>query len=180
MAGELTLRSYEPDDAPAVNGLMNAELVKHELFEPPMISEDERRDMIALGPTARHIVIESGGRILAYGSLETGNRRRAHTGSISFAVDAGSWGQGIGTTMLEALLDLADNWYNVRRLWALAFTDNRRAIQLLERHGFEIEATHEAYALRAGSLVDAYTLARLRNDPPLVEAADERDHDTAG
>lgn len=180
MVGEITLRSYEPDDAPAVNQLLNQGPVKRELFEPPMIADAERRDMISPGPLNRHIVAESGGRIVAYGSLETGNRRRAHTGTISFAVAPDFWGQGIGTTMLEALLDLADNWYNVRRLSTLVFTDNSRALHLLASRGFEIEATHEAYALREGSLESAYTLARLRNEPPLVETADERDQDTAG
>lgn len=180
MADEISLRSYEPDDAPAVNRLLNQDLVKRELFEPPLISDAERREMISLGPVNRHIVAESEGHIVAYGWLETGNRRRAHTGSISFTVAPDSWGQGIGTMLLEALLDLADNWYNVRRLSLHVFTDNSRAIHMLESHGFEIEATHEAYALREGSLTSAYTLARLRNDPPLVEVAHGRDHDQAG
>lgn len=170
MAAEVRLRSYEPDDAPAVNRLLNQDPVKRELFEPPLISDSERRDMISPGPLNRHLVAESEGQIVAYGSLETGNRRRAHTGSISFAVASDFWGQGIGSTVLEALLDLADNWYNVRRLSLQAFTDNSRAIHLLESHGFEVEATHEAYALREGILTDAYTLARLRNDPAIVEA----------
>jgi putative acetyltransferase len=170
MPGEVNLRSYEPDDAPAVNRLLNQGPIKRELFEPPLISDAERRDMISPGPLNRHLVAESEGQIVAYGSLETGNRRRAHTGSISFAVAPNFWGQGIGTTVLVALLDLADNWYNVRRLSLQIFVDNSRAIHILERHGFEIEATHEAYALREGNLASAHTLARLRNDPAIVEA----------
>ena len=180
MAGEVTLRAYEPDDAPAVNRVLNRDRVKREFFEPPLIADAERRDMISPVPLNRHLVAEVDGRIAGYGSLVTGNRRRAHSGSISFAVEPDHWGEGIGTLLLEALLDLADNWFNVRRLSLQVFTDNSRAIQMLERRGFQIEATHEAYALREGILTDAYTLARLRNEPDLVEAADGRDQDQGG
>ena len=71
-------------------------------------------------------------------------------------------GQGIGSALLEAALDLADNWLGVTRVDLQVYTDNQAGIALYEKFGFEIEGTHYRYVLRAGEYVDAYSMARLR------------------
>jgi putative acetyltransferase len=71
-------------------------------------------------------------------------------------------GKGVGTALMQALVDLADGWLNVFRLELTVFVDNRRAIALYRKFGFEIEGTHKAYALRAGEYVDAHFMARIR------------------
>jgi putative acetyltransferase len=48
-------------------------------------------------------------------------------------------GQGVGTALIEAAIDLADNWRNLTRLELRVFTDNAPAIHLYEKVGFEIE-----------------------------------------
>jgi L-phenylalanine/L-methionine N-acetyltransferase len=89
-------------------------------------------------------------------------------GAIGMGVDESSQGRGVGTVLLRALLDLADNWYNLRRLQLEVYTDNVIAIRLYERHGFEIEGTHRAFAYRQGQFVDAYSMARLREGPSVL------------
>jgi putative acetyltransferase len=68
---------------------------------------------------------------------------------------------------MAAAIDLADNWYNLRRLELEVYTDNAAAIRLYQRFGFVIEGTHHSYAYREGAFVDAYSMARLRNEPPV-------------
>jgi putative acetyltransferase len=53
----------------------------------------------------------------------------------------------------------------VSRIELTVFTDNERAIALYRKHGFEIEGTHRAYALRAGVYSDTYSMARIRAKP---------------
>jgi putative acetyltransferase len=71
-------------------------------------------------------------------------------------------GQGVGTALLAAILDLADNWLGLRRIELHVYTDNAPAIHLYQKFGFEIEGTARHYAFRAGEYADAYAMARLR------------------
>jgi L-phenylalanine/L-methionine N-acetyltransferase len=71
-------------------------------------------------------------------------------------------GRGVGTELMEAALDLADNWLNLTRIELRVYVDNAPAIALYEKFGFEVEGTHRYFAFRNGEYVDAYSMARLR------------------
>jgi putative acetyltransferase len=73
--------------------------------------------------------------------------------------------KGVGSALLAAAIDIADNWYGLARLELSVYTDNEGAIALYKKYGFEIEGTLRAYALRDGAFVDTYTMARLRTRP---------------
>jgi putative acetyltransferase len=88
--------------------------------------------------------------------------RRAHARMLGMAVQQRFHGKGVGTALMQALVDLADKWLPVTRIELTVFTDNGRAIDLYKRFGFEIEGTHKAYALRDGKYVDTYAMARTR------------------
>jgi putative acetyltransferase len=88
--------------------------------------------------------------------------RRAHARHVGMAVRYEHQGKGVGNALMEALTGLADNWLNVSRLELTVFTDNERAIALYRKHGFEIEGTHRAYALRASKWADVHSMARIR------------------
>ena len=71
-------------------------------------------------------------------------------------------GTGVGTALMEAALDLADNWLNLTRVELTVYTDNEAGIALYRKFGFEIEGTHRRFAFRGGEYVDAYSMARIR------------------
>jgi L-phenylalanine/L-methionine N-acetyltransferase len=71
-------------------------------------------------------------------------------------------GKGVGTALMEAALDLADNWLNLARIELTVYVDNAPAIALYEKFGFEVEGTHRRFAFRKGEYVDAYSMARLK------------------
>ena len=70
--------------------------------------------------------------------------------------------QGIGSKMMKAILDLADNWLNLKRLELEVYIDNTGAIHLYEKYGFVIEGTLRKFAFRDGDYVDAYVMGRVR------------------
>jgi putative acetyltransferase len=70
--------------------------------------------------------------------------------------------RGVGSALMRAMIDLADNWLGLRRLELEVWTDNTLAIHLYEKFGFAVEGTGRQYARRAGELVDCYFMARLK------------------
>jgi putative acetyltransferase len=71
-------------------------------------------------------------------------------------------GRGIGTALLAALVDLSDNWLNLKRLELTVYVDNEPAIRLYQKFGFEMEGTRRRDVFRNGQYVDSYAMARLR------------------
>jgi putative acetyltransferase len=92
--------------------------------------------------------------------------RRRHVGQIGMAVRDDWQGRGIGTVLLKAAVDLADQWLNLYRLELEVYTDNEPALRLYQKFGFIIEGTFARYAYRAGHYVDVYAMARLKADEP--------------
>jgi GNAT superfamily N-acetyltransferase len=59
-------------------------------------------------------------------SLETSPTRwrMRHVGSMGMAVRDDWQGKGVGTALMEAALDLADNWLNLTRIEVTVYVDN--------------------------------------------------------
>jgi putative acetyltransferase len=92
--------------------------------------------------------------------------RRRHVGQIGMAVRDDWQGKGVGSALMQAAVDLADKWLNLSRLELEVYTDNELAVRLYKKFGFSVEGTLRRYAFRDGRFVDAYMMARLRQDEP--------------
>lgn len=156
------IREFRPSDIPALNALHNDPRVAAQILQIPFMTDAERAERFVQSPTQRTLIADRDGEPVGALGLEIYTRRRAHVGSIGMAVRTDMQGQGIGRLLLGAAVDLADNWYNLRRIELEVYADNERAIRLYRSYGFEVEGTHRAYAFRLGEFVDAITMARLR------------------
>jgi L-phenylalanine/L-methionine N-acetyltransferase len=74
-------------------------------------------------------------------------------------------GKGVGSKLLAAALDIADNWMNLRRVELTVYADNEAAIGLYRKFGFETEGLLRDYGFRDGQWVDVLSMARLRRMP---------------
>ena len=88
--------------------------------------------------------------------------RRRHAAHVGLIVHENWHAKGVGTALMKALIDSADNWLNLSRLELTVFTDNDPAVKLYKKLGFVIEGTHKKYAFRDGELADVYAMARVR------------------
>ncbi|MFT4539311.1 MAG: putative acetyltransferase [Planctomycetota bacterium] len=95
--------------------------------------------------------------------------RRAHVAGLGMFVHDDHQNQGIGGHLMQAALDLADNWLNLRRLELTVHTDNKHAVHLYDKFGFVKEGTFVDYAIRDGEFIDAHTMARVRKDCSVME-----------
>ena len=80
---------------------------------------------------------------------------------LGMAVRDDQQGKGVGSALMQAVLDLADNWLNLIRIELHVYTDNTAGVALYEKFGFQIEGTHYLYAFRNGEYTDAYSMARI-------------------
>jgi putative acetyltransferase len=110
-----------------------------------------------------HLVAVVDGTVVGQlGLFHAPRPRRRHTAHLGMAVHDEFHGKGVGTALMKAALDQADNWLNVMRVELTVFVDNEAAIALYKKCGFEIEGTHRKYGFRNGELCDTYSMARLR------------------
>ena len=100
--------------------------------------------------------------IIGCASLHVSSNRKRHIGSIGMMVHKDYQGMGVGTKLMESLLDIADNWLMLVRVELTVFIDNERAIGLYKRFGFNIEGTMEKAGIRSGEYVDNYMMARIK------------------
>lgn len=160
-SGQITIRAAEPDDVVEYTRIHNIPEVMRETSLPPYMAVIEHPQRVTNSATQRHLVAELNGSIAGFASLHLFLGRRAHAASIGIAVDPAQRGKGVGTALMDALIQLGAQWYGIKRFELKVLTENQRAIQLYERFGFEVEATHREFTQREGRYVDAYSMARL-------------------
>jgi putative acetyltransferase len=69
------------------------------------------------------------GAVIGHLGLEAFSRiRRSHAGSVGMAVALAWQGKGVGSKLLAAALDVADNWMNLHRVELSVYADNEAAI----------------------------------------------------
>lgn len=101
--------------------------------------------------------------VIGHIGLEQYSRiRQTHVGGIGMVVTPDWHRKGVGSKLLAAVLEVADNWMNLRRVELTVYADNEAAIGLYQKFGFETEGRLRQYAIRDGMMVDALTMARLR------------------
>ncbi len=161
----VSVRHAEPDDAQAIHQILCGPRATAGTLQLPLQSVEgvRKRFFSETREGLYHLVACMDEEVVGHLGLETFTRpRRRHVGEIGMAVRDDWQGQGVGTALMEAVLDLADNWLDLTRIELSVYTDNAAGIALYEKFGFEIEGTHRRYAFRNGDYVDAYSMARLR------------------
>jgi putative acetyltransferase len=161
----IQIRRSEPDDYRVICEIFSQPNAIRGTLQIPFPSAESWRKRLADQSEDRiGLVACIDGEVVGDISLVYGDRtpRRRHVGQLGIVVHDDWQGRGIGTALMKAAVDLADRWLNLNRLELTVYTDNRPAIALYEKYGFDIEGTLRRYAYREGSYVDAYAMARLR------------------
>lgn len=164
MLENVAIRAASPQDAEAITALHNLPGYRYGTLRTPFHSvADIRSSLEKPVGDGRRLVADLDGQVIGdIGLTLAGNPRRRHTASIGMGVHDAFAGRGVGSELMKAVLDIADNWLDLRRVELTVFTDNEAAIRLYERHGFIREGCLKAFAFRDGQYVDAYTMARLK------------------
>ncbi|WP_428393933.1 GNAT family N-acetyltransferase [Lichenicoccus sp.] len=158
----LELRAARTGDTEALAAMMSLPGYCWGTAQTPFPTLEQVRSRIEkLAPNTPHLVALVDAELVGSASLQRFTGRRAHSAGIGIGVHDAWVGRGIGTTLMAALIDLADNWMALGRLELTVNVDNLPALALYRRFGFEVEGTHRAHIFRGGEFVDGHTMARL-------------------
>ena len=164
MSQKIVIRHREPKDLDDLYELQKGERYVWGTLQNPYTSIDVVRKRIETPVEGLTVLVaELDGKVVGQlGLMVLSRPRRKHVGTIGMGVHDNYAGQGAGTALMAACVDLADNWLNLTRLELEVFTDNHAAISLYKKFNFVEEGVMRAHAFRAGEYVDTLSMARFR------------------
>ncbi len=164
---QLQVRAQRASDWESLYAMREEPGVRYNVLAVPFTDPDQVRERVARYHEGSH-------RLIAEALLPDGTRRvvgqlglwveklsGASRGGLGIQVSTAYQGMGVGSALMAAMCDLADNWLNLHRVELEVFTDNQRGIALYKKFSFEIEATLRRYAYRDGHYTDAHMMGRL-------------------
>ncbi len=157
-----SIRAVRSEDAEAITAMRSLPGVRHGTLALPFPTvEASRKRFESLPKGDLCVVAECGGAVIGTASLNRLQGRRGHCGSIGLMVHDAHVGRGVGTALMAALVDAADNWLGLLRLELEVNTDNAPALALYRRFGFVVEGRLVANAFRDGDYIDCFAMGRL-------------------
>lgn len=136
-------------------GIPSERVKRSEDFIINMDSNNHQLVAVAKTQSGEDIIIGTVGLIV------NANPRTRHSGSIGIMIHKDYQNMGVGTALIQAIIDIADNWLMLIRVELGVFEDNERAIHLYEKFGFEKEGLKRLAAVRNGKYENEYIMARI-------------------
>ena len=166
---EFTIRPTTIGDAAGINELRRMPGVFENILGIPSERIKRNEDYINSMDENTHsfvaIIKDSNGNEIVIGNAGLGvysNLRTRHSAGIGMMVHKDFQGMGVGSKLMESLLDIADNWLMLTRVELSVFIDNERAIALYKKFGFSIEGTKKKAGIRNGAYIDEFIMARVK------------------
>lgn len=154
----LLLRAPEKEDAAAciqylkqVGGETDF-LLADENGIPGLTEESEKAYLqsVADQPRAAMILALCDGEIVGISEVRaSGHPRMFHNAGLAISIKKAYWGLGIGSLLMQEMIDFAIATQGVTRLRIEVFADNARAIGLYKKFGFtECGSRHDYFSVR--------------------------------
>jgi RimJ/RimL family protein N-acetyltransferase len=94
--------------------------------------------------------------------VELGEDIHQRTGEIGFWLGEPFWGRGIVTSAVVAFTPWAFDRFDLLRIWAGVFDNNRASARVLEKAGYCFEGRLRGAVVKEGRVLDELVYSRLR------------------
>ena len=112
-----------------------------------------------------HVLAEINGNIVGMSDFTGGKQKRIHhIGEFGILVLRKYWSMGIGSALIETIIEWAKKTSIVRKINLKVRVDNKRAIMLYKKYGFVKEGEISRQLLINNKFYDAYLMG-LEIDP---------------
>lgn len=163
----IRIRAASPADADAITIIATQpSVVWGTLQLPEQAPGFWRKRLESNDPNLSYMLVaEVEGTVVGLAGLHWGGRMRSrHVADLGMFIHADYQGKGVGSALMQALVEAADRWLGLVRLELEVYPDNERAVKLYEKFGFVVEGRKRMNAFRDGRYVDSLVMGRIRPD----------------
>jgi len=82
---------------------------------------------------------------------------------IAYWVGESFWGQGVATEAIRQMVDYTFYYFDIIRLYAEVFENNKASMRALEKNGFYLEGVRRKSVFKNDQLMDDYIWVKLRS-----------------
>ena len=167
---DVTVRSAIKRDAETILQVLKS-VIDEEIWQLTSGSEfnvtieEEEAWIEAHRTQPNHLILlaEMEGRIVGILDFANGHRQRiAHTGEFGISVDKSMRSHGIGSLLLQELIDWAGENKTIERIGLNVHGNNDRAVALYKKMGFQIEGIRKHHLKYGdGQYVDTVVMGRF-------------------
>ena len=165
--GEWQLRSFQPDDSPALAKYANNREVWRNLWDkhpyPYRVADAEEWIKYAMHqePETIFAIASATEAIGCIGMLPQSDVARL-SAEVGYWLGEPFWGQGIATGALKALTRYAFTEIGMVRLYATVMEWNPASARVLKKAGYEYEGRLRKSAVKDGEIIDQWLYAMVR------------------
>ncbi|EGU46174.1 histone acetyltransferase HPA2 [Vibrio ichthyoenteri ATCC 700023] len=161
---DIVIRPTQSSDAAALTELFSQPKAQSETLQLPLPSATLWQHRLDNMPENIYsYVAEVDGIVVGnIGFEHLRTPRLIHCGTFGLGVHDNYHGLGIASRLIETVLDLADNWLQIKRIQIDVNSDNQVAIACYKKFGFEIEGEAKCSVFRHGEYISTYYMARIR------------------
>lgn len=162
----VTIRRCEPDDAGRIMAIFSQPGVYKMALDLPYTPARKWKDFVSVTSDNIYCLVAIIDNVVVGCSrfVILPKPCQKHIGTFGIFVDENYRRDGVGNRIMEAVIDLAENWLGMLKLEVTVSVSNQLCLNLCKKYGFEIEGLSKMFAYADGQYIDAYHLARIRGD----------------
>ena len=164
---QCTIRPWRRDDAESLVRHANNRKVWIALrdhFPHPYTIEDAHAflESVIDSEPATLFCVEADGAAVGGIGIRIGADVHRHTAELGYWLGEEFWGRGIMTEAVAAFTDFCFENFQLRRIYAEPFANNRASARVLEKAGFPFEGRLKNNVFKDGNLLDSLLYARTK------------------